>query len=87
MKRNGIYLFFLMFNLSMAQDFKVSKEEIRNSLLLLKKEGRISDADFKKAVVELDQMDNKKVDELNARAENIISNQPEKVNQMLNSSK
>ena len=75
-----LFLFLFSFSL-VAQDFSaldninISKPEIRQSLLQLHKMGKISNADLKKALAELDGLSKKEVDVLIKKGSGILKGQ------------
>lgn len=56
--------------------FKVSRVEILQSLEQMKKDGKISDADYIKAKKELGEMDQNKIDGMNKKAKDMIKASP-----------
>jgi hypothetical protein len=59
-------------------NFKVSKNEIEQSLELLKKMGKISEEDYQKALKDLKGMDQNKIDSLTENAKDLVRKDPDK---------
>jgi hypothetical protein len=64
---------------------KVSKDDIIKSLEMMKKEGKLSDADYIKTKKELGNMDQSQIDSLNDKAVNFVKKNPEKADDMYKS--
>jgi ribosome recycling factor len=61
-------------------DIKISKDEIVQSLEMLKKNGSISEEDYQKAKKELGTMNDKQVDSLTMKAKETIKKNPTGIN-------
>lgn len=61
---------------ALLKDMQVNKADIEESLKLLNKAGKISDADYKKAMDELKKMNQNDVDKIKDKAMNVIENDP-----------
>jgi hypothetical protein len=59
-----------------VSDIKISKDEIVQSLEILKKNGNISEEDYQKAKKELGAMNDKQVDSLTMKAKETIKQYP-----------
>lgn len=88
-------LSFFMFqsNLSAQEDadplsnITVSKEDIVKSLDMLKKQGKISEADYQKAKAELMSMSDSQVNGIKESAVDIVKKDPKKAMEMVNPKK
>lgn len=68
-------------------NFSVSKDEISKSLDGLKASGKISDADYQKAKVELLGMSDAKVNAIKETAIGMVRNNPDKAVELVNANK
>lgn len=62
--------------LKMDKEIKVDKEEIRKSLQILKAKGQLSESDYLKALNDLNGMDDKKMEDINKKAQEMIKANP-----------
>ena len=67
-------------------NFKLNKDDIKTSLEKLKKEGKISNQDYLKALKELSTLDDSKIKDMQKKATDMVINHPEETNKMLENS-
>ena len=68
-------------------NFNISKEEMLKSLVLLKEQGKISEADLEKAKKELSGISNSQIESMTKTAIAIIKQDPEKIHELMTRSK
>lgn len=68
-------------------NIKVSKEDILKSMEALKKQGKISDADYQKAIKELEGMNQSQINNITDTAVDVIRKDPDKAMGLLKGEK
>lgn len=64
-------------------DIKMNKGDIKKSLEMMKSSGKINNADYLKALKELEAMDDKKMDDLQKQATEMVLKDPAAAQKML----